>query len=205
MGFDKKRQRAIKQFLFLKKHAPKIRLAAEWKKKWQVLIATILSARSRDSKTIPVCEKLFSKYKSLSELSKASLEELEKIIKPINFYKTKAKRILDVAKLLRNKKIPSDFNELIKLPGVGRKTANVYLAVAESKNTIGVDTHVARISQKLGWTKHKTNKNGEIEEDLKLLFPKRYWREINYVLVRFGQAFGNSKKEDELLRKINKI
>jgi endonuclease-3 len=89
----------------------------------------------------------------------------------------------------------------MELPGVGRKVANVYLAEAHNAPAIGIDTHVARISKKLGWTKHKEQK--KIENDLEKLFPKRYWNSINYIVVSFGQTFGRSrKKEDELLRKL---
>ena len=86
----------------------------------------------------------------------------------------------------------------MELPGVGRKVANVYLVEAHNAPAIGVDTHVERISQKLGWTKNKVP--GKIEKDLEKLFPKKYWNSINYIVVSFGQLFGTSrKKEDEIL------
>ena len=148
-------KRAIKQLKELKKLSFKLRLAAQgWKKPWQILISTMLSARTRDTKTISVSNILYKKYRSLKKLANANPSNIKKIIKPINYYKTKTKNVLGCAKILIKEykgNIPKDFNELIKLPGVGRKTANIFLSQM-GKNTIGVDTHVLYISQKLQWT-----------------------------------------------------
>ncbi|MEM4181738.1 MAG: endonuclease III [Candidatus Pacearchaeota archaeon] len=201
-----KQNRVIKEFFLIKKEfekQKKPRLAAEgWNDDWKTLIAIILSAQTRDSLTIKVCEELFKKYKNSKELGKAPLKEIEKLIRPINYYKTKAKNIKETSKILASlKKFPDSLEELIKLPGVGRKTANVFLAERRKAASIGVDTHVARISRKMGWTKSKNPK--KIEEDLMKLFPKKYWNKINYVLVGFGQTIGRSrKKEDGVLKKI---
>jgi len=197
---------AIKQLEELKKQTPKkLRLAAEkWKHSWKTLISTILSARTRDETTIKVSLELYKKYPTIKQLSNASIESIQKTIKPINFYKNKSKNILNYSnELIKNHKgIPShDFNKLINLPGVGRKTANVFLSEI-GYNTIGVDTHVSCISQKLEWT---NNKNPiKIESDLKNLFPKKYWKNINPILVRFGKTY-ISKKKDEILDNIKKI
>jgi endonuclease-3 len=89
----------------------------------------------------------------------------------------------------------------MELPGVGRKVANVYLVEAHNAQAIGVDTHVARVAQKLGWTKNKVPV--KIEKDLEKLLPKKYWNSINYIVVSFGQLYGNSRrKEDEMLKKV---
>jgi endonuclease-3 len=195
---------AIHQLKELKKYSsPLLRLAAEWDEKWKILIATILSAQTRDEKTIEICEILFKKYPTLEKLKNAKLKSIEKIIHPINYYKTKSKHILKTAKIIFKNEIPQTCDELLKLPGVGRKVANVYLAEAHKSNTIGVDTHVGRISRKLGWSKN-TNPH-KIEKDLEKLFPKRYWRSINYILVRFGRTYWSNKqkeREDEILKKI---
>ena len=181
---DKKR--AILQFNNIKKKAKNIRLAADgWNKDWKTLISTIMSARTTDKKTIPVAGELFKKYKSVKALANAKISEVAKVIKPVNFYKTKSKNVVGCAKMLvsdYNGKVPRDFEDLVKLPGVGRKTANVFLAV-QGYGEIGVDTHVAYISKKMGWTNSDKQKN--IEEDLKKIFPKRMWGKINWVLVRF--------------------
>ena len=197
-------KKAIKELKEISKLAPKdMRLAADWGKPWQVLISTILSAQNRDEKTIEICNILFKKYNTPEKLGDASLRDIERVIHSINYYKTKAKHIKETAKIISKNGIPRNVGGLLELPGVGRKTANVYLAVAHKEPVIGVDTHVARLSRKLGWTNN--NVREKIEKDLERLFPKAYRRQINYVLVRFGRKFGKSKKkEDFLLKEIKK-
>ena len=191
---------AIFQLKELGKLAPReMRLAAEWDEDWQVLISTIHSAQTKDETTINVCEILFKKYNTSEKLGKAKLSSIIKIIKSINYYKTKAKNIKETARIISKSGIPETVEELILLPGVGRKTANVYLAEYHKKAAIGVDTHVARLSFKLGWTKN-TYKH-KIEKDLEDLFPKRYWRRINYILVRFGRSIGRSRKQEDIILK----
>lgn len=199
-------RKEIKQLNELRKKSLNMRLAAEsWKSDFQILISTILSARTRDEMTIPIATKLFQKYPSVKFLSKAKLSDIEKIIKPINFYKNKSKNIINCSKQIIegfNGKVPHDFEKLTKLSGVGRKTANVFLSEV-GKDEIGIDTHVFYISRFLGWTR---NSNSEkIENDLKKLFPKRYWKKINPLLVRFGKTYTSRKKKDELLNEIKKI
>ncbi len=196
-----KTQKAIKQLKALKKLTANnnLRLAAEWNKNWQVLISTILSAQTKDELTIDISNKLYKKYKTSKALSLASLSDIKKIIRPINYHKTKARHIKETAKRISGRKIPSTLNELLTLPGVGRKVGNVYLAEAHNLNCIGVDTHVGRISRKLGWTKN-TNPH-KVEKDLEKLFPKRYWRSINYILVRFGRLHGRSRKKEDIILK----
>jgi endonuclease-3 len=198
-------KRALKQLKALKKLSSRLRLAAQgWHKPWKILITTILSARNRDSKTIPIAISLYKKYTSLKKLANANINDIQKIIKPINYYKTKSKNIINCAKILIKDykgKVPLDFGKLIKLPGVGRKTVNILL-IEMGKKAIAVDTHVAFISQKLGWTKNK--KSHKIEENLKKLFPKSYWRKVNLILVRFGQTYSKRRKL-ELLKKIKRI
>lgn len=203
-------KKAIYQLETIRKEIELInhRLAAEkWKTNWQTLFAIMLSAQTRDTTTIKVCTELYKKCTSLSKISKIKIHSLEKILRPLNYYKTKAKHLSQTSKILiKQKRIPKTIEELIKLPGVGRKTANVYLAQVYNSPTIGVDTHVKRLSIKLNWTKQKDPKN--IEEDLKKLFPKIYWNNINRSLVVFGQIYGSSeKKENKKLKEIfiNKI
>jgi endonuclease III len=192
---------AVRQLNAIKKltKGKEMRLAAEWNSKYNTLVATILSAQTRDETTIPVCDILFKKYPSMKILAKARVGSVEKIIRRINYYRTKAKNIIATAKMLSGKKIPETINELLKLPGVGRKVANVYLVEAHGSDAIGVDTHVARISFKLGWTKNKNPH--KIEKDLEKLFPKKYWGKVNEALVRFGKSYGRSRKqEDDVLQ-----
>jgi len=183
-----------------------MRLAAEsWDKPWKILISTIMSARTRDETTIPTAEKLFLKYTSIKKLSNAKLSDIKKIIKPVNFYKNKSRNILSCARVLDkdyNGIVPTDFNKLINLPGVGRKTANVFLSEI-GKDEIGIDTHVSYISNYLDWTNSK--KQEKVEQDLKKLFPKKYWKNINPVLVKFGKKYTSRKEKNELLDEIKLI
>ena len=194
---------ALKQLKFLETKSSFMRLASQgWQNDFQTLIAILLSARTRDETTIKICQELFKNYPDTKKLSLAKLNEIEKIIRPVNFYKNKSKNILNLSKILvkdYNSKIPDKIEELILLPGIGRKTANVYLS-QKGKNAIGVDTHVSYISQKLGWTKNKNSH--KIEEDLENLFSKKDWSKVNTILVSFGKTYNSRKKQDEILNGI---
>jgi len=199
-------KRAVRQLMSIKKMAKRLRLAADgWDSDWKTLIATLMSARTTDKITIPIAEKLFKKYNNIKKLSKAKVKDIGGIIKGVNFYKTKARNISNLSKILikdYSGKVPHDFEKLIELPGVGRKTANVFLA-EQGHGTIGVDTHCLWISQQMGWTKHE--KQHEVEQDLMKLFPKRLWGEINWILVRFGQTYPSRSKKREILKEIKRI
>lgn len=199
---------AMKQLKELSKHGRKMRLAAEeWPSDFQTLISIILSARSLDETTIKYATILFEKYPTSKELSKASIKDIERIIFPINFYQNKSKYIISCARVLEEKyggKVPYDFEKLIELPGVGRKTANVFLAEDGSAN-IGVDTHVNYCSRYLGWTNAKETQPEKIEEDLKKLFPKNFWNVLNRTLVRFGKSHTSRTEKNKLLDEIKNI
>jgi endonuclease-3 len=153
-----------------------------------ILIGTILSARTRDENTSAVVRKLFARYKSAKSLAQARLLDVEKIIKSTGFYHVKAKRIIEVASLIHSKysdKVPDTLEELLKLPGVGRKTANCVLVYAFEKPAIPVDTHVHRISNRLGLVETKTPEETELELMKKI--PKKYWLKINDTFVMYGQ------------------
>ena len=199
------RKKALRQLKLLQKQSGTPRLAAEgWDEEWQTLVSIILSARTRDEVTIVICGKLFKKYKTISSLSKASLKDIESIIRPVNFYRNKSKNLSACAKMLVKDfkgSVPHTIDELVTLPGVGRKTANVFLS-EQGKDAIGVDTHVSYISQKLGWTKNKDAH--KIEMDLKTLFPKAKWSDVNLICVHFGKTHMSRRKKDELLAKIAK-
>jgi endonuclease-3 len=196
---------AIKELLLLKKHTREMRLAAEqWKSPWQTLISIILSARTRDEKTIEIAKKLFENYPDAAALADADIDDVRKIIRPVNYYNNKSKYIIHCSKKIVEEygnKVPHDENELLKLSGVGRKTMNVFLSEM-GKDAIGVDTHVAYISQRFGWT---ANSNPEkIEHDLKTLFPKKHWRTLNSTLVRFGKSHISKKSQNRLIDEIRK-
>ena len=135
-------------------------------------------------------------------LARAREASVFKIIRSVNYNKTKTRNIIGTARMLKGKGVPDSVEELIKLPGVGRKVANVYLAEARKADAIGVDTHVGRISQKMGWSRNKNPH--KIEKDLETLFPRKHWRSINYILVNFGRVFGKSRRvEDEMLARLS--
>jgi endonuclease-3 len=195
---------AIKQLNILKKivaeNSNQPRLAAEgWNEDWKTLISIILSAQTRDTKTISVCEKLFKKYNTSKKLGDANIKSIEKEIKSLNYYKTKAKHIKETAKIISKKGTPDTLEKLIELPGVGRKTANVFLVEAKNAPAIGVDTHLSFVSQYLKWSKNKNPY--KIELDLQKVFPKNYWNRINYIVVSFGQLY-SKKGQKEILDKI---
>lgn len=155
---------------------------------FKVLISTILSQRTRDESTAIASRALFSVYKDAVMLSKASEERLQKLIKRVGFYRNKAKRIKEVSKIILERyggKTPDNMEDLLTLPAVGRKTANCVLVYGFMKPAIPVDTHVHRISNRLGLVKTKTPEQTEVS--LRKTIPKKYWIDINELLVRHGQ------------------
>jgi len=129
-----------------------------------ILIGTILSARTKDENTTKVVKELFSKYKTAKQLAAAKIKDVEKIIKPIGFYHVKSRRIIGVAKIIQSQYkgvVPDNLDELVGLPGVGRKTANCVLVYAFEKPAIPVDIHVHRISNRIGLVNTKTPEETE--------------------------------------------
>ena len=155
---------------------------------FSILIGTILSARTKDEATAKAVKKLFSKYKTPKALAHAKVKDIEKIIKSIGFYHVKSKRIIEVAKIIDSQFkgiVPDDLETLVKLPGVGRKTANCVLVYAFGKPAIPVDIHVHRISNRLGLVETKTPEETELALMKKI--PKKYWIDINDTFVMYGQ------------------
>lgn len=154
-----------------------------------ILIFTLLSARTRDETTIKAGKRLLSMAPTPQKLSRLSARQIQKLIYPVAFYKTKAKHLHSLARRLISDFggcVPSTSSELLSLPGVGRKTANIVLASAFGKRTIGVDTHVHRISNRLGLVKTKSpEKTGDA---LERTIPGRYKRMLNMLMVAFGQT-----------------
>jgi endonuclease III len=158
------------------------------KKPFFVLIGIILSSRTKDTTTAKVCDKLFKKVKNIDDLLKINIIELEPLLYPIGFYKTKAKNLKQLAIVLKekyNSKIPDEMSELLTLPGVGRKTANLVLSVVFKKDSICVDTHVHRIMNRIGYIETKTPL--ETEMILRKKLPKKLWKDTNYFFVILGQ------------------
>jgi endonuclease-3 len=155
---------------------------------FKILIGTILSARTRDETTAQAIKVLFSKFRNPDELSRADLKDIKKLIQKIGFYNVKATRIKEVSKILvekYNSKVPSNLEDLLTFPGVGRKTANCVLVYGFRKQAIPVDIHVHRISNRIGIV--NTKKPEETEIDLQKSIDRRYWTRVNETLVTFGQ------------------
>lgn len=171
-------------------NAPSVTLISNLKKNpYHILISTIISLRTKDQVTLKTSLKLFEKADSLAELDKLSEDEIASLIYPAGFYKTKAKNMKMIARTLLNDNngiIPDEIDELLKLPGVGRKTANLVVILGYNKFGICVDTHVHRISNRLGWVKTKNPE--ETEFALRKLLPQNFWRSINDYMVSYGQT-----------------
>lgn len=169
-----------------------------------VLIATILSSRTKDETTAKACDKLFKEVSSFKDIEKIDLKKLESILYPVGFYKTKARNLKKLSIIIKkqNYKIPKTLEELILLPGVGRKTANLVLSVAFKKDAICVDTHVHRIMNRIGYI--KTNNALETEMVLRKKLPLKLWKETNYLFVILGQNICYPKKPNCSKCPINK-
>ena len=161
---------------------------AEDRGPFSILIGTILSARTKDESTSRIVKDLFKVYKNSRQLGNAKVKDVEKIIRSIGFYHVKARRIIEVAKIIDSKyngKVPDDLEKLVELPGVGRKTANCVLVYAYEKPAIPVDIHVHRISNRLGLVQTKNPEETEFE--LMKIIPKKLWLDINETFVKYGQ------------------
>jgi endonuclease-3 len=155
---------------------------------FRVLITTILSQRTRDENTDQAAAALFAVYKTPREIANANTEEVEKLIKKAGFFRVKAKRVKEVSRIIHedyDDVVPEDIEDLLGLPGVGRKTANCVIVYGFRKSAIPVDVHVHRISNRLGLV-HTKNPD-ETEFELAKIVPESYWLDLNEKFVRFGQ------------------
>ncbi len=156
---------------------------------FSVLVATILSARTKDTTTSAVCARLFAKVRTLEALRAVPVSALEQLIYPVGFYRTKARHLHALPEVVAREfggRIPRTIEELVRLPGVGRKTANLVVTDAFGGEGLCVDVHVHRISNRLGLIRTRTP--AESERALRALLPKRYWAEWNPLLVALGQT-----------------
>lgn len=155
---------------------------------FETLVSTILSLRTKDRVTEVASQRLLSRAPDPETLASLQLEEIEQLIFPVGFYRTKAKSLVETCRILLSRhggRVPRSMEELLKLPGVGRKTANLVLTVGFGDYGICVDTHVHRISNLWGYVKTRTPE--ETEFALRLKLPKRHWKTYNDILVTFGQ------------------
>ncbi|MFH1846437.1 MAG: endonuclease III [Candidatus Omnitrophota bacterium] len=187
---------ANKIYTILAKEYPKATTALKYKNVLELLIATILSAQCTDKRVNMVTALLFKKYKKAEDYAKAKTAVFEKEIRSTGFYRNKAKNIISTSKLISEKfkgKVPDNMEELLSLSGVARKTANIVLFHAYGKNEgIAVDTHVKRLSTRLGFTKNTDPV--KIEQDLMKLFDEKKWGFITNVLIEHGRNICDARK-----------
>ena len=180
----------------LKSEYPEIKIALHYSNPLELLIATILSAQCTDKQVNAVTKKLFTKYRTPQDFIGLSQEELEKAIYSTGFYRSKAKNIIATCKIIvseYNSIVPDTMEELIKLPGVGRKTANIVLSGAFGKiEGMAVDTHVKRLSGRLGLTAHIDPE--KIEKDLMKIIPKNDWDIFSLLLINHGRKICSARK-----------
>ncbi|WP_353684584.1 endonuclease III [Thermodesulfovibrio sp. 3907-1M] len=186
---------------------PNVKTALNFNTALDLLVATILSAQTTDVNVNRVTENLFKKYRTARDYANVSIEELENDIKSINFYKNKAKYIKNLAKELIEKfngEVPKKMDELVTLPGVGRKTANIVLWNAFGINEgVAVDTHVKRISKLLGLTKNTDP--DKIEQDLMEITPREYWGKLSHLLIMLGREICKAKAPQHKICPLNDI
>ncbi|MBV8355215.1 MAG: endonuclease III [Candidatus Eremiobacteraeota bacterium] len=192
MPFPKKkigRAVGLQELAILERTYPGAATALDYADPYTLLIAVILSAQTTDAGVNRVTPFLFEKYPKPQALARAKLSDVEKIIKPTGFFRMKAKSIVGAAKALVERydgEVPRDREELESIPGVGRKTAAVVMAVAFEGAAIAVDTHVFRVSHRLGLTLGKTPR--DVEDDLEKIVPREKWRHVSHWLILHGRA-----------------
>ncbi|KKQ48999.1 MAG: DNA-(Apurinic or apyrimidinic site) lyase [Candidatus Woesebacteria bacterium GW2011_GWB1_38_5] len=167
---------------------------------YKTLVSTLLSSRTKDEVTLEASTRLFKVAKDIKILRYQDIKLIEKLIYPVGFYHVKAKQLKMLSERILKEfkgKIPDNREELMKLPGVGRKTANLVLNRAFNIPAIAVDTHVHKISNLLGWVKTKTPE--QTEKELIKILPKKYWPEINRLFVSIGRQYNSKRKITEFL------
>lgn len=193
-----RKARGKKIIAVLRKLFPKAKIALVYRNNWELLVAVILSAQCTDKKVNEVTGKLFKKYRKLDDYVNAIPAEFERDIKSTGFYRAKTKNILAAAKIVKGRfhgKIPRTMKEILTIPGVARKTANVVLGNAYGiVEGIAVDTHVRRLAMKLGLTDH--DDPVKIERDLMEIFPQEYWFKLTYWLIEYGRHVCPARPHD---------
>lgn len=193
----KKQEIALEAVRLLEKQYPDAVCSLEYKEPYQLMIAVRLSAQCTDARVNIVTKDLFRQFPTLQSFADANLEELEEAVKPCGFYHTKAKSIQEAARRLitvYDSVLPDTMEELLTLPGIGRKTANLLLGDVYGKPAVVTDTHCIRISGKLGLTEHKEPE--KVENDLRRLLPPEKSSDFCHRLVLFGREFCKARKPD---------
>ena len=193
---EKKKQRLKKIIPLLRKHYPSAKCSLNFKNSLELLAATQLSAQCTDKRVNLVTKNLFKKYKTAKDYAQAKLPELELDIKSTGFFRNKARHLKQTGIALEKNhkgKVPKNFEALTKLPGVGRKTAHVVMGNAfQVPSGIVVDTHVRRLSQRIGLV--QTDNVQQIEKKLEILVPKKYWIVFSHWLIEHGRQLCTARK-----------
>ncbi len=180
----------------LKKSIPEAKTALEFRSVFQILVAAVLSAQSTDVQVNKITKTLFRKYRSIKSYAEVPLEQLQADVSSVNFYKNKAKNIQNSARMVISEfrgRVPRTMEELVRLPGVARKTANIILTDGHGITVgIAVDTHVIRLTNRLGLTTHKDPV--KIEQDLLELTQKKDWPVVSHLLILHGRTVCNARK-----------
>lgn len=182
-------------YRILSKEYPDARCELDFKTPYQLLVATVLSAQCTDKRVNAVTPALFAKYPSAKEMAGARISDIERIIKPTGFFRAKARNIKALSQGIMGRyegQVPHDLDELVSLPGVGRKTANVVLGNAFDIPGLTVDTHFGRLSRRFGWTIE--NDPAKVEQDVAKLIPKKEWTHLSHRLIWHGRRICHSRK-----------
>jgi len=193
---EDKKEYALKVIGILEKTYPEAKVALRFSNPLELLVATVLAAQCTDERVNIVTRELFKKYKRAEDYANADLKELEEEIRQTGFYKRKARFLKEIAKVLVekfNSQVPKTMEEMLSLPGVARKTANIVLSNAYGVfEGIAVDTHVLRLAGRLGFSSEKNR--DKVERDLMALFPKDMWLKVTDLLIAHGRRVCKAKK-----------
>ena len=205
---DKDLQNKVKLITqYLDKNFPNVDCELDFSNNLELIIAVLLSAQCKDEYVNRATKKLFEKYKTIDDYADAKVEDIEKLIKTLGLYKAKSKNIVGMANMLRDVydyKIPTTREELIKLTGVGRKTANVVLSVGFNIPAIAVDTHVERVAKMFGLA-DKNDNPLQVEKKLMELFPMKDWGKIHHQLIHLGRYKLPARGEKNLDAELEKL
>lgn len=205
---DKNLQKKVKLITqYLDKNFPNVDCELDFSNNLELIIAVLLSAQCKDEYVNRATKELFKKYKTIDDYADANVKDIEKLIKTLGLYKAKSKNIVGMANMLRDVfdyKIPTTREELIKLPGVGRKTANVVLSVGFNIPAIAVDTHVERVAKMFGLV-DKNDNPLQVEKKLMELFPMKDWGKIHHQLIHLGRYKLPARGEKNLDAELEKL
>jgi endonuclease-3 len=191
----RKKARAKAIYRILTKNYPNVRCELVYKNPYQLLVATVLSAQCTDKRVNQTTPALFKKYNSIKKMAAADIKDLQQLVKSTGFYRAKARNIKNLSqKILTdfNGKVPSNIEDLVTLPGVGRKTANVVLGHGFNIPGITVDTHFGRLSRRFGWSNQKDPV--KVEFEVAKLIPQRQWTNLSQRLIWHGRRVCHSRK-----------